>query len=89
MLISPYRWHAMRWTMVLFLEMTLQTLLLAYTSYSHEWTTRITYVMYVPLLIDGLYSIFLFYLPLDCLSCLYTLLSLLYALSLYPLVNIT
>ncbi len=47
MLISPYRWHAMRWTLVLFAEMTIQTLTLAYTSYSHQWITRITYVLYV------------------------------------------
>ena len=44
----------MRWTMVLFAEMTIQTLILAYTSYSHQWTTRITYVMYVPLLIASI-----------------------------------
>ncbi len=49
MLISQYRWHSMRWTLVLLAEVTIQTLMLAYTSYSVYWITRISYVMYINL----------------------------------------
>ena len=49
MLISQYRWHSMRWTLVLLAEMTIMTITLAYTSYSVQWITRISYVMFINL----------------------------------------